>query len=66
MNPARSFGPAIYNWNWESHWMYWVAPISGALAGTLMFRFAFHKKEDQKDEICPKTVIIDDKNKEDA
>jgi len=31
MNPARSFGPAAIAWYWESHWIYWLAPIAGAL-----------------------------------
>jgi MIP family channel proteins len=32
MNPARSFGPAIASGIWNSHWLYWIAPILGALA----------------------------------
>jgi MIP family channel proteins len=32
MNPARSFGPAIASGIWSSHWLYWIAPILGALA----------------------------------
>ncbi len=31
MNPARTFGPAIAADVWTSHWLYWVAPIGGAL-----------------------------------
>ena len=31
MNPARSFGPALISGNWNHHWLYWVATITGAL-----------------------------------
>lgn len=30
-NPARSFGPAIFSNNLGSSWIYWVAPLLGAL-----------------------------------
>jgi aquaporin Z len=29
MNPARSLGPAIVGAVWRSHWIYWLAPITG-------------------------------------
>ncbi|MCY3783125.1 MAG: aquaporin [Chloroflexi bacterium] len=32
MNPARSLGPAIVNWKFEAHWIYWLGPIAGGLA----------------------------------
>lgn len=31
MNPARTFGPAVAADVWDAHWVYWVAPIAGAL-----------------------------------
>jgi MIP family channel proteins len=33
MNPARSFGPALVGHLWQAHWIYWLAPITGAMAG---------------------------------
>ena len=39
MNPARSFAPALYNWNWNNHWLYWAAPISGSVVATFLFKY---------------------------
>ncbi|XP_028795013.1 probable aquaporin NIP7-1 [Neltuma alba] len=39
MNPARSLGPAILSWKFKDIWIYITAPISGAVAGVLLFRF---------------------------
>ncbi|MEO1007920.1 MAG: aquaporin [Planctomycetota bacterium] len=36
MNPARSFGPALYGY-WAMHWAYWVGPITGSLAAALVY-----------------------------
>jgi len=44
MNPARSLGPAIYNWNFESHWIYWVSPMSAGLIIPIAFRLIFWKE----------------------
>lgn len=32
MNPARSLGPAVAAGIWDAHWIYWLAPIFGAIA----------------------------------
>jgi len=32
-NPARSLGPAIVGGVWTAHWLYWIAPIAGAIVG---------------------------------
>lgn len=38
MNPARSFGPALAASNFHLHWLYWAAPILGALVGVGAYR----------------------------
>ena len=37
LNPARSFGPAVAANVWEAHWVYWAAPIAGALLAALVY-----------------------------
>ena len=41
VNPARSTGPAIFvaGWAIEQLWLFWVAPIAGAVAGGAMYRW---------------------------
>lgn len=38
MNPARSFGPALVNWNWQDHWLYWLGPLVGASLGAFLYQ----------------------------
>ena len=39
MNPARSLGPALIGGRWDSHWIYWVAPIGGMSSAALVLRW---------------------------
>jgi len=41
VNPARSLGVAIYvgDWALAQLWLFWVAPIIGALMGALVYRY---------------------------
>lgn len=37
MNPARTFGPALYATDWHALWIYFIAPTFGMLAGAELF-----------------------------
>jgi len=37
MNPARTLGPAIVASEWTDTWIYLVAPVTGALAGAMVY-----------------------------
>lgn len=39
MNPARSLGPALVAGLWTAHWIYWLAPIGGAVAAARVYEF---------------------------
>ena len=40
MNPARSTGVAVYVGGWAiaQLWLFWIAPIVGAVAGAALYR----------------------------
>ncbi|MBL8982905.1 MAG: aquaporin [Gemmatimonadetes bacterium] len=43
-NPARSFGPALVSGIWEAHLVYWIGPVTGAVAGTLLWDLGLKEK----------------------
>jgi len=55
VNPARSTGVALFVGDWAvgQLWLFWVAPIIGALIGGLIYRFL---EDEQKVEITGKKV----------
>jgi aquaporin Z len=38
MNPARTFGPALFSGFWESQYVYWVGPFLGAAAAAFLYQ----------------------------
>jgi len=46
VNPARSTGPALFVGGWAiaQLWLFWVAPIAGALLGVAAYRFIAAEK----------------------
>lgn len=36
-NPARTLGPAVVGQIWTAHWLYWLAPIAGMMAGMRLY-----------------------------
>jgi aquaporin Z len=46
VNPARSTGPAVFVGDWAIHqlWLFWLAPILGAILAGLIYEFLFAEK----------------------
>jgi aquaporin Z len=44
MNPARSFGPAVASGVFEAQFLYWTAPIIGALIAAVLYEFLFMRR----------------------
>jgi hypothetical protein len=45
LNPARSFAPAFWTQSFQFEWIYWIAPVLGALAAVPSFGFLFPEKD---------------------
>lgn len=51
VNPARTFGPALISGYWSYDWMYWAAPITGAIIAGLIMNYVFAKKAEQEETV---------------
>jgi MIP family channel proteins len=54
LNPARSFGPALMTWEFNYHWVYWIAPVAGGLIAAGVYRILNTKEEQKNRELPPK------------
>jgi len=41
MNPARALGPELAGNTWSGWWIYWLAPIAGALIAALLYEYLY-------------------------
>ncbi|XP_046883509.1 aquaporin-1-like [Hypomesus transpacificus] len=46
INPARSFGPALIMEYFDNHWVYWLGPMCGGIAASLLYDFLFYPRSD--------------------
>lgn len=53
MNPARSFAPALFSGTWTLHWLYWLAPITGAVLAALTASYLWQPKPELDDAQSP-------------
>ena len=55
VNPARSTGPAIFQAGWalEQLWLFWLAPIVGAVIGGALYRYLLEEKAELPVEMEP-------------
>ena len=68
MNPARSFGPALVANQWTDFWVYLLAPITGAIAGAVLYQVDPRRHTDHnsrpttrgKEERCTSYPCCDD------
>jgi glycerol uptake facilitator protein len=37
LNPARAFGPAVFTGHWSHAYVYWIGPLTGALAASSLY-----------------------------
>ncbi len=48
LNPARVFGPAMVSGHFDSHYVWWLGPVSGAIAAGFLYGKFFKRKSEGK------------------
>ena len=61
MNPSRSFGTSFILNDWDNHWVYWLGPIAGASAASLLYTLIFKAPELDSHSEKYRVVANDDK-----
>lgn len=59
VNPARSTGVALYVGGWaiSQLWLFWVAPILGAIASGALYRYLFSEETDRAQDAAVDTSM---------
>lgn len=60
MNPVRSLAPALFNGDWDNHWVYWLGPLLGSFVAALIYRLLFSKDPPAKEE--PEALPLNERN----
>jgi MIP family channel proteins len=45
-NPARTFGPALVQGEWDDHWVYWLGPLIGAAIASVGYWLLYLQDSD--------------------
>lgn len=45
LNPARAFGPAVATGHWSHWYVYWIGPLVGAAAASVLYENLFLRKK---------------------
>ncbi|KAI9366843.1 aquaporin-like protein [Zopfochytrium polystomum] len=63
LNPARTFGSALIAGNWNAHWLFWIAPLSGAALAAGVYKVFKHYHYEllnlgQEDDHAPGAIAL--------
>ncbi|XP_049771864.1 lens fiber major intrinsic protein-like [Schistocerca cancellata] len=61
LNPARSLAPAFWTGIWTYHWVYWVGPLLGSVAATLLYLLPLGGRASAADAAPAATPTTDNK-----
>ncbi len=48
LNPAQVFGPAVISGHFDFHYVWWIGPVSGAIAAGFFYGKFFKRKSEEK------------------